>query len=133
MSLKVKRFNATDSCPHSCEVSVQLPSASIILWHMSRLPGARVVAKKSWAMTDDFEGYFLYKGRLFLLDTPFVNIELSMLGQPADEALFAEVEGHLTRFNHLLSIFFPIAFLRYFFTPFNPPKALLQAHGQTAR
>ena len=84
-------------------------------------------------MTDDFEGYFLYKGRLFLLDTPFVNIELSMLGQPADESLFSEVEGHLCRFNHLLSFLFPLAFLRYTLTPFNPPKALLLAHGQSVK
>lgn len=130
MSLKVKRFNGTDTSPHSCEVTIPLPAASIVLWHMSRLPGARVIAKKSWVMTDDFEGYFLYKSRLFLLETPFVNIELSMLGQPADEVLWAEVEGHLRNFNNWLNFLFPLAFARYLFMPFNPPKQLLQAHGQ---
>jgi hypothetical protein len=133
MSLKVKRFNVTESTPHSCEVAIQLPAASIVLWHMSRLPGARVIAKKSWAMTDDFEAYFLYKGRLFVLETPFVNIELSMLGQPGDETLFGEVEDHLKRFNVWLSLFFPLAFARYVFVPFSPPKQLLQAHGQTVK
>lgn len=130
MSLRVKRFNETESCPHSCEVMIQLPAASIVLWHMSRLPGVDVIAKKSWAMTDDFEGYFLYKDRLFLLDTPFVNIELSMLGQPADALLFEEVERHLCRFNNWLNFLSPFAFVRYLFTPFNPPKQLLQLHGQ---
>lgn len=81
-------------------------------------------------MTDDFEGYFLYKGRLFLLGTPFVNIELSMLGLPADDPLWSEVEGHLKNFNNWLNVFFPLAFARYLFVPFSPPKRLLQAHGQ---
>ena len=81
-------------------------------------------------MTDDFEGYFLYKSRLFLLETPFVNVELRMLGQPADEPLWAEVEGRLKDFNLWLIVLSPLAFLRYFFSPFNPPSELLQAHGQ---
>ena len=133
MSLNVKRFNPGTATPHSCEVAIQLPAASIVLWHMSRLPGAKVIAKKSWAMTDDFEGYFTYKGRLFVLETPFVNIELAMLGQPADQALWEEVEEHLKRFNNWLNFLSPLAFARYLLTPFNPPKALLQAHGQETR
>jgi hypothetical protein len=132
MSLKVKRLNGSVASPHSCEVKIQLPAASIVLWHMCRLPGARVIAKKSWAMTDDFEGYFLYKSRLFLLETPFVNIELSMLGQPANEVLWAEVEAHLRNFNNWLNVLFPLVFARYLFVPFNPSKQLLQAHGQQA-
>ena len=113
---------------------MQLPAASVVLWHMARLPGTQVIAKKSWAMTDDFEAYFLYKGRLFVLETPFVNLWLSLIGQPADEPLFAEVEAHLQRFSHLMHIFIPFALLRYFFTPYNPPQELLREHGfETAK
>ena len=130
MSLSLTKFNGTTLTPHSCEVTIQLASASIVLWHMSRLAGARVIAKKSWVMTDDFEGYFLYKGRLFVLETPFVGIELGMLGQPDDQPLWGEVEAYLQKFNNWLSLLSPLAFARYLFTPFNPSKQLLRDHGQ---
>ena len=131
MSLGITRFNGSEAAPHMCEVDVQLPSASIVLWHMARLPGARVVARKSWAMTDDFEAYFLYRDRLFVLETPFVNIELRMLGQPADAPLWNEVEAHLKNFSKWLVLLSPLAFARYLLVPFNAPESLLQAHGQT--
>ena len=130
MSLSLTKFSGTVLTPHSCEVTTQLPSASIVLRHMSRLAGTRVIAKKSWVMTDDFEGYFLYKGRLFVVETPFVNIELGMVGQPNDEALWAEVELHLQKFNNWLNLLSPFAFARYLFTPFNPSTQLLRGHGQ---
>lgn len=130
MSLNLTKFNGETLTPHSCEVTMQLASASIVLWHMSRLAGARVIAKKSWVMTDDFEGYFFYKDRFFVLETPFVNIEFEMLGQPDDQLLWDEVEAHLQKFNNWLTLLSPLAFARYLFTPFNPSKQLLRDHGQ---
>ena len=129
MGLRTKRLNGTETEPFSCEVQIQLPAASIVLWHMASLPGAQVIAKKSWAMTDDFEAYFLYKGRLFVLETPFVNLWLSLIGQPGDEPLFAEVETHLQRFSHLMHVLTPFALLRFLLTPYNPPQKLLREHG----
>ena len=73
-------------------------------------------------------GYFLYKGRLFLLETPFVNIELRRVGSPPDQVLYDEVEAHLKRFNNWLNLLSPLAFARYIFTPFNPPAELLEKH-----
>ena len=101
---------------------------------MSRKPGVQVVAKKAWALTDDFEAFFLYKGRLFLLQTPFVRIWLTLLGKPADKDLFEELEAHLQSFEDWMNIMLPIAFARFFFTRKDPPRLLLELHDpQTFR
>src|SRR5262245_3541337 len=132
MSLRTVRLGATDAEPISLEVTIQLPSALMLLWHVSRLPGAEVIAKKSWALTDDFEAYFLYKGRLFVLETPFAKVWVSLLGKPPDEQLFSEVERQVQRFSLWALLLTPVAFARYFFTPLNPPRDLLQRHGVLA-
>lgn len=132
MSLPTTRLGSTESEPHSLEVDIQLPSASILLWHLSRLPGLQVVAKKSWAMTDDFEAFFLYKGRLFVMETPFVNVCVSLLGNPSDEQLFSEIENQVKGFNRWMMLLFPLAIVRYIFVPFNPSQNLLKRHGVAA-
>jgi hypothetical protein len=74
------------------EVQQMLPLASPLLWHVARLRGVRVLAKNSYALTDDFEAYFTYGGRLFVMETPFARVNVALLGEVADEALFAQVE-----------------------------------------
>ena len=107
-----------------------LAPASMMLWHLSRLPGLRVIAKKSWALTDDFEAFFLYKGRLFVMWTPFVHVWISLLGQDPDEQLFSEVETHVQRFRAWTYLLAPLAVVRFVFTPFNPPRELLHSMDQ---
>jgi len=130
MPLRTQRLRATEEEPNTLEVSGLAP-ASTMLWHLSRLPGLRVIAKKSWALTDDFEAYFLYRGRLFVMSTPFVHVWISLLGQPTDEQLFSEVEKHVQHFSAWAYLLAPLAVVRYVFTPFNPPAELLQQHGQS--
>jgi hypothetical protein len=132
MPLRTERLGATEQEPLCLEVASQLATASVLIWQLSRLPGVRVVAKKSWALTDDFEAYFLYKGRLFLMETPFVNVWVSLVGQPADEPLFSEVEAQIREFSAWAYFVAPFAIVRYFFTPFNPPPGLLKKHGIAA-
>jgi hypothetical protein len=129
MPLRTERLGATEQEPLSLEVASQLAPASTLLWHLSQLPGLRVIAKKSWALTDDFEAYFLYKGRLFVMETPFVNVWVSLVGQPTDEQLFSEVESQVQQFSAWAYFLAPLAIVRYFFTPFNPPLKLLQQHS----
>lgn len=132
MSLQTKRLLATKGEPFALEVSVALPSASLLLWHIARLPGAKVLAKKSWVLTDDFEAYFLYKGRLFVMQTPFVNVWVSQLGEPPDEHLFAEVERKVQSFSWWLLPLIPLTLLKYSVLPVSPPRELLVQHGAHA-
>ena len=113
----------------SLEVSSQLASPSSLLLHLERvLGGVKVLAKKSWVMTDDFEAYFTYKTRLFVMSTPFVNVWVSLIGMPADVALFEEIERAVQSYNWRHSLWGPLAFARYFLLPLNPPRALVEQH-----
>lgn len=129
MSISTKRLNGSRKEPFTLEVVPYLSAVSPLLWHLaSRLPGLQVVAKKSSAFTDDFEAYFLYKGRLFVVETPFSKIWVSLLGQPADELLFSEVESQVKSYGFLASASVLIAWIRYAFLPAHPPSTLLAQH-----
>jgi hypothetical protein len=120
MSLTTKRLGSTPDEPHTLEVQEMLPLASPLLWHITRIEGVKVVSKKSWVLTDDFEAYFTYRERLFVMETPFSNIHIVLLGKRPDEPLFSEVEMHVQRFPRAVSLVAPMALLRFFFLPFNP-------------
>ena len=105
-----------------------LPFASPLLWHLTRLQGLRVIAKKSWALTDDFEAYFTYKERLFVMETPFARVNVVLLGPAADERLFSEVEAQVQSFPWYLLLLGPVALMRFFFRPFNPPLRTLERY-----
>jgi hypothetical protein len=130
MPIVTVRLGTTKKEPLSLEVSSQLLSASALLLHVEALPGVKVIAKKSWVLTDDFEAYFTYKGRLFVMNTPFVNVWISLIGQPADESLFKEVEAQAQAqsYSWLYVFLSPIAFAKYFFLPLNPPQSLVEQH-----
>ena len=128
MTLSTTRFNKSGGTPIFFEVDHQLPSAPVLLLHLTKLPGLKVISKKSWALTDDFQAFFTYGGCLFLMDTDMVNIEILILGEPSDERLSNEVETHIQNFNNWSHVLFPVAFAKFLFLPFNPPKSLLIQH-----
>jgi hypothetical protein len=128
MSLVTVRLGTTKKEPLSLEVSSYLLSASALLLHVEALPGVKVIAKKSWALTDDFEAYFTYSGRLFVMNTPFSKVWISLIGQPADEGLFKAVEAQAQSYSWLHSFLSPLAFAKYFFLPLNPPQNILEQH-----
>ena len=113
MTLATTRLGATAKEPLSLEVVAQITPASVLLLHLAQLPGLRVIAKKSWALTDDFEAYFLYKDRLFVMNTPFVNVWVSLIGQPPDESAFAEVETQVQSFSAWTYLLAPVAIAWY--------------------
>lgn len=127
MALNTTRLGTSDDESHCMEVTqvFAVTPASCLLWHLARMPGLQVIAKKSWVMTDDFEAYFMYKNRLFLMQTPFTNVWISMLGKPEDERLFFEVEAHVRQYSWTNLLLAPLAIARFFFKPFNPRKKLL--------
>jgi len=125
MSLTTKRLRGSEQEPFTLEVNQVLPGASMLLWHLQALDGLSVVARKSFPFTDDFEAYFIYKERLFLVQTPFTNIWVSLLGQPGNETLFQEVETHIRQFNWLYALLSPIGGFRYIALPAKPSKQVL--------
>lgn len=129
MSLRTQRFKPTEIAPHSFEVQSYLLGASTLLLHLELLPGVRVVSKRSWAMTDDFEAYFIYKGRLWIMETPFAKVEVSLLGQLPNESLFQEIEARVQGYSPLFVFLLPIAFVRYVATRFIPSRETFREFG----
>lgn len=129
MALQTQRLAATPEAALGLEVTDQIAPASTLMWHLEKLKGLRVVAKKSWALTDDFEAYFLYRDRLYLMQTPWVEVWILQLGSEPDPQGFSEVEAAVQSFpawKYMVSLV-PIA--KYFFLPFNPSAKLLARYG----
>jgi hypothetical protein len=129
MALATKRLGSTLSQPHTLEVQSHLAGASSLLLHLEALPGVHVIAKKSFALTDDFEAYFTYRNRLWVMETPFSLVEIGLLGQPVDEGAFQEIERHAQKYSPLLFWLLPIAFARYLFVRPTPPRSVFQRFG----
>jgi hypothetical protein len=129
MSLLCKRLGSTSEAPHCLEVQTHLLAASTLLLHIERLPGVRVIAKKSWVLTDDFEAYFEYGNRLWVVETPFSLIEVSLLGKPVDEDLFATVESHVRGYPWYMTLLAPVAVLRYVLVRFTPSRKTFHSYG----
>jgi hypothetical protein len=121
------RAAGTERRPHTLRVQAFMPEG--LLWHLTRLPGLRVVSTKTISGDlNRFESYFLYKERLFVMEEPF-GVTISLLGQPPDKALFAEIEHHVQRYNRLTSLHGAIAMAsRSFLLPRNPPRAVIDRY-----
>jgi hypothetical protein len=133
MSLKTKVVRTTGDEPIFLVVDNWLSPASSLLGHLACLKGVKVVSKKSWALTDDFEAYFTFKGRLFIMDTPYVDVWVGLIGQPADEELFAEIDQHVQKFSAWLYLIAPLAIIRFFFVTSRAPRTLLEKSGVDVR
>ena len=129
MALRTKRLKGSHDEPHTLEVQSFLGAASSLLLHIERMPGVTVLAKKAWALTDDFEAYFSYKGRLFIMWTPFSLAWISLLGQPEDADLFAEVETRVQSYSWPSTLLAPLAILRYVAVKFTPSRAQFRTFG----
>jgi len=99
------------------------------VWHLESLKGLKVIAKKSWALTDDFEAYFEYRNRLYLVQTPMVDVWIIQLGSEPDEVGFAEVEAAVRCCPRWKFFFSLIPILKYFLLPFNPSAKVFSRYG----
>ncbi|WP_444926804.1 hypothetical protein ACJJI4_01420 [Microbulbifer sp. TRSA002] len=88
--------------------------------HIERLRGVKVIAKKSYFITDDFEAYLEYKGCRFIVETPFAEIEVSVIDKDAPKEVVREVLEHASNYKLVNPFMFIVAMVRYFFLPFNP-------------
>ncbi|PND36796.1 hypothetical protein C1O66_04085 [Paucibacter aquatile] len=125
MPLTITRASDPARGQYSLEIEEIDPvtPASRLLWHIAQLPGVTVLAKKSWALTDDFEAYFTYKGQMFCLQTPFVNACLVMRA-PGDPLIFQELEDHISQYRVPSTLVSMLAMLRFFVLPSNPKPEL---------
>jgi hypothetical protein len=128
-TLQTKRLGATEEEPHALEVQSFLLAASTLLLHLERTPGVHVVSKRAWALTDEFEAHFTYRGRLWVVETPFSLIWVSLLGRPGDDDLFLEIESRVQSYPWCMSLLAPVALLRYLLVRFTPSRKTFQRYG----
>ena len=95
-------------------------SPTSMVAHIERLKGAKVIAKKFWVLTDDFEAYFEYRGYLFIVETPFVEVEVGVVDKTAPKEIIEEVLQHASNYKWVNPFLFFRAMVRYFLLPFNP-------------
>lgn len=122
MSLATKRLAPTPT--QSLVLSIrELPVAqgAGLLAYMTRLPGVRVVATKADSDSDSFDGFFVYKERLYSLETGFLRNVIGLRGEPPDEAAFAEVERHVQSYSWPQWVLTLGTQLRFLFLPRAPP------------
>lgn len=91
-----------------------------MLLHIEQLPGTKVIAKKSWFLTDDFEGYFTYENHLFLVETPYAEIEVCTIDKDISAEVRDAVLKHAAHYKRVSPLQFLSALIRYTFLPFNP-------------
>jgi len=138
MRLATVRLAGTERRPHGLRIFGYVGQEALLV-HLSRLPGVKVVATKSdfSSRSSRFEAYFLYKERLFLQDvvvTPgewvplLLKPAVYLLGQPADEALFAEIENHIRSCSRLMAILGSVGAMRFWFLRRSPPEAILDRY-----
>jgi hypothetical protein len=125
ISLPTSRVAGTGSKAQTLRVMRALISGRSVLVHLTRLAGLQVVAARTDWQTDGdgFEAWFSYKNRLFHLNRPFL-VEISLLGQPASEALFAEVERYVQTYKRLTSF----GLRTFLFLPSAPSPSILDRY-----
>ncbi|WP_317930436.1 hypothetical protein [Halioxenophilus sp. WMMB6] len=106
---------------HGIVVRSNFFSATAMLAHIERLEGVTVVAKKSCWLTDDYEAYFDYRGCRFIVETPFVEVEVCEVDRQTPKAISGEVLEHAANYRWVNPILFFWSTLRYFMLPLNPP------------
>ncbi len=116
MGLETVRLKGTPEYPWALEVTRALTLATLLLTHLERLPGLRVVAKFSWPMTDEIWADFTYSEHLFHLQCPLDKIWIAAPpGCPQSE--FETVEQHVRGYRWVSPVRFTVALGRYLLLP----------------
>ena len=88
--------------------------------HIERLPIAKIETKKFWFLADDLEGFFTYKGFLFVVETPFYEVEACVVDKDIPSDIRDEVLNHAISYKWVNPSRFTWAIVRYLTLPFNP-------------
>lgn len=121
--MKLTRLQPRPNKPPAIEIEPEFLFASTVLVHIDRLPEVRVLAKRSWAMSDTFEAVFEYRGHRFLMSLPFGSITIEAEDASTPRELIEELAAHIDRYRTVWPTQWLWAIARYFFLPFKlaPP------------
>jgi len=115
--MKLARLHERSKGPPIIEVEQEFLFASTILVHVERLPGLRVLAKKSSALSDSFEAVFEFSGHLFVMSLPFGSIIIAARDGNTPRAVLDRIADHIDRYRIVWPTQWIWAIVRYFFLP----------------
>jgi len=104
LSLTIKSFNY---------------SPTRILIHLERLEGLKVISKRSFLLTDEFEAYFTYKTHTFVLFTPFSEIEIEPDTKETPKEVTSEIFEHLYHYKMVWLHNYIYGLIKYALKPSN--------------
>jgi len=116
--MKLTRLHSRPNAPPLIEIEPEFLFASIVLVHIERLPGVRVISKRSWILSDSFEAVFAYRGSRFLMSLPFGSITIAALETTTTRELIELLAAHIDAYHPVWPTQWLWALARYFFLPF---------------
>ncbi len=94
-------------------------SAVAILTHILRLPSTKVLAKKSWILTDDYQAEFEYKGYVFVICTPMDSVDIFPFDKSVPNEITIELYAHIKSFKSVSLFNRFLTTVNCIFVPFN--------------
>ncbi len=92
-------------------------SPTRVLLHLERLKGLKVLSKRSFFYTDEYEACFTYKGNTFVLFTPFSEIELEPDKKETPKEVTEEVFAHLEKYKTVWLPHYIFGLIKYALLP----------------
>ena len=133
MPLPNQRLGATREEPFATELTGRWPDATALSVHLSRLPDLKLVAKRSWPLTDDLELYFEYRGLPFVVESPFARLTLVALSPSTSERTYRELEDHILSYSRVWPHQYLAASLSNLLLPSKPPGEWPAANSRMQR
>lgn len=90
-----------------------------ILAHVLKLESTKVLAQKSWILTDDYQAEFSFKGRVFVISTFMDSVDISPHDKNVPNELAKELYGHIKDYTNISFFQRLSTFGHCFFKPFN--------------
>ncbi|MBI9091636.1 MAG: hypothetical protein JEZ12_20695 [Desulfobacterium sp.] len=99
MPIKLKKLEGTEQEPYCIEIQGNWPDPTMILIHLERLTGIKVLSKASSVFTDDVQIEYTYKGYPFVAESPFSYLLISAKSPNVPETIFEEVVNHIENYK----------------------------------
>ncbi|MGP4846942.1 hypothetical protein ACTXGQ_22730, partial [Marinobacter sp. 1Y8] len=94
-------------------------SPTSILAYVLNITTTKVLAKKSWLLTDDYQAEFEYKGHVFVLCTPMDSVDIFPYDQSAPNEIIHELFNYIQNFKAPPFTKLITTFVKCFFLPWN--------------
>jgi hypothetical protein len=100
------------------EIADEFLFASTMLVHIERLADVKLLAKRSWAMSDSFAAIFTFHGHRFAMELRYGCIMIFAKERTTPPALIEALAAHIDNYQTVWPMQLLWAFARYFFLPF---------------